>query len=66
MLQIDVCLSLPCGINANCETSNGEYSCSCPDDMAGDPNIKCEGIHLAFFNLYKNKVWSFIKPFQLL
>ena len=43
---IDVCLTLPCGVNAKCETADGEYSCTCPENMEGDPKMKCEGIYI--------------------
>jgi len=38
----DVCLTLPCGVNANCQATNDGYSCSCPKGMTGDPKVKCE------------------------
>ena len=41
---IDVCLTLPCGVNAKCETADDKYSCTCPENMEGDPEMKCEGI----------------------
>ena len=39
----DLCLTLPCGVNANCETNDHSYECSCPSGLTGDPKIKCEG-----------------------
>ena len=40
---IDLCLTLPCGLNAICDASSGDVKCSCPENMDGDPKIKCEG-----------------------
>ena len=48
LILIDLCLTLPCGVNANCTTDNGKHSCSCPQKMVGDPKVKCEGIHIIF------------------
>ena len=45
LYHIDVCLTLPCGVNANCQATNDGYSCSCPKGMTGDPKVKCEGIY---------------------
>ena len=44
MLSItDLCVTLPCGLNAICDASSGDVKCSCPENMDGDPKIKCEG-----------------------
>ena len=39
----DLCLTLPCGVNANCETNDNSFECSCPSGLTGDPKTKCEG-----------------------
>ena len=41
--MIDLCVTLPCGLNAICDASIGDVKCSCPENMVGDPKIKCEG-----------------------
>ena len=46
---IDQCLTLPCGVNAICDPKDGDFACSCPKDMVGDPTTKCEG-NFAIFN----------------
>ena len=56
LLFIDVCLTLPCGVNAKCETADGEYSCTCPENMEGDPKMKCEGIHIYSFGLTSKRL----------
>ena len=56
LLFIDVCLTLPCGVNAKCETADGEYSCTCPENMEGDPKMKCEGIHIYSFGLNSKRL----------
>ena len=42
-LHTDICLTLPCGVNAKCETMDDKFECSCPSGLTGDPKIKCEG-----------------------
>ena len=49
---IDVCLTLPCGVNAKCEAADGKYSCTCPENMEGDPKMKCEGIYIHSLSLH--------------
>ena len=41
----DLCLTLPCGVNAKCETIDNNFKCSCPSGLTGDPKTKCEGNH---------------------
>ena len=42
----DLCLTLPCGVNALCDATDGQVKCSCSQTMVGDPEVKCEGKHL--------------------
>ena len=42
-LVVDLCLTLPCGVNAICDATDGIVKCSCPQNMNGDPELKCEG-----------------------
>ena len=44
-LLTDLCLTLPCGVNAKCETKDDSFECSCPSGLSGDPKTKCEGNH---------------------
>ncbi|CAK8680216.1 unnamed protein product [Clavelina lepadiformis] len=36
------CASDPCGVNATCTSTNGSYSCHCPEGFTGDAYSSCQ------------------------
>ncbi len=41
-LDIDECISSPCGNNSLCTNTNGSYECTCNPGFTGD-GLNCEG-----------------------
>ncbi|XP_076818167.1 uncharacterized protein LOC143463537 [Clavelina lepadiformis] len=39
-----VCVSDPCGVNATCTSTNGSYSCQCPEGFTGDAYSSCQDV----------------------
>ncbi|CAK8680217.1 unnamed protein product [Clavelina lepadiformis] len=39
-----VCVSDPCGVNATCTSTNGSYSCQCPEGFTGNAFSSCQDV----------------------
>ena len=55
--DIDECLSNPCSMNADCQNTDGSFTCTCKDGYFGT-GIICDG-NLNFYTFLSRRFFSF-------